>query len=529
MDTLPTASGHHDVAGDLVPFPQALIDTFRARPGSPAFEHRSRTLSRGEVLELIGRCADGLRAAGLGPGRSVAVATDVTPEGFAVHVAAYLVGCRVTGLKPGMTPAHLAYVLSAGIDALVADETGATPELLEAAHRVKVLRLGPDLLDAHPVAEGELTAQGRPDDIAMVTLTSGSTGRPKGCAQTYRSLTLNWSWQPARWTERTARLAAGYGRFLLFGTLTSAVMFEHLGLCLLGGGTAVIPEPPLEFPQLFERHRITACLMTVPRLHHVLDVLRTETESVGSARRTDTSSLEVLLVAGSPLAPHRLAEAVRRLGRAVHQGYGQTETGMLTLLTPDDMAEWPDQVYDSVGRAWSGVEIGIRDPEGLPVPVGTVGEIWVRTDSAMAGYWNDEEQTREVLRSGWVRTRDVGHLDDRGFLRLTGRARDVVIINAIVHYAGAIERALAAHPDVDEAYVVGAPDESTGEAAYAFVVPAEGRTPDLAALRALVTGELGEASVPATITVIAQVPLAPSGKPDKRALMSRVSPPLETP
>ncbi|AEM84808.1 class I adenylate-forming enzyme family protein [Streptomyces violaceusniger] len=524
MDTLTGASGHRAPHGDAepipAPFPQALIDAFRARPELPAFEHRSRVLSRGEVLELIGRCADGLRAAGLGPGRSVAVATDVTPEGFAVLMAAYLLGCRVTGLRPGMTPAHLVYVLSDGIDALVADETGATPELLDAAGGVTVLRLGPDLLDAHPKATGELTAQGRPDDIAMVTLTSGSTGRPKGCTQTYRSLALNWGWQPARWTERTARLAAGYERYLLFGTLTSAVIFEHLGVCLLGGGTAVIPDPPLVFPQVFERHRITACLMTVPRLHHVLDVLRTD--------RVDTGSLRVLLVAGSPLAPHRLAEAARRLGPVVHQGYGQTETGMLTLLTPDDMTEWPDQVYDSVGRAWSGVEIGVRDPEGRPVPAGTTGEIWVRTDSAMAGYWKDEEQTREILRAGWVRTRDVGHLDDHGFLRLTGRARDVVIVNAIVHYAGAIERALAAHPDVDQAYVVGAPDERTGEAAHAFVVPAGGREPDLDAVRALVAAELGEASVPATVTVVAEVPVAPSGKPDKRALLSRVTGPPET-
>ncbi|GDY50806.1 hypothetical protein SVIO_014290 [Streptomyces violaceusniger] len=383
MDTSAGASGHrsphHDAEPITEPFPQALLDAFRARPELPAFEHRSRVLSRGEVLELIGRCADGLRAAGLGPGRSVAVATDVTPEGFALLAAAYALGCRVTGLRPGMTPAHLGYVLSDGIDVLVTDETGATPELLDAAGGVTVSRLGPDLLDAHPKATGELIAQGRPDDIALVTLTSGSTGRPKGCAHSYRSLALNWAWQPARWTERTTRLAAGYERYLLFGTLSSAVIFEHLGVCLMGGGTAVIPEPPFAFPQVFERHRITACLMTVPRLHQVLDVLRTD--------RVDISSLRVLLVAGSPLAPHRLAEAARLLGPAVHQGYGQTETGMLTLLTPDEMAEFPDQLYDSVGRAWSGVEMDVRDPEGRPVPAGTTGEIWVRTDSAMAGYW----------------------------------------------------------------------------------------------------------------------------------------------
>jgi fatty-acyl-CoA synthase len=293
------------------------------------------------------------------------------------------------------------------------------------------------------------------------------------------------------------------------------VMLEHLALCLLSGGTAVIPEPPLSFPELWQRHRITACLCTVPRLFQILDTLRTED--------IDTSSMRALLVAGSPLPPHRLAEAVDRLGPAVYQGYGQTEAGLLTLLTPEDLAKGPDQVLDAVGRPIPGVDVSVRDPQGRPVPPGTPGEIWVRSPGAMSGYWQDEEQTREVLRDGWIRTRDLGTLADDGFLRLVGRARDVIFVNAVLHYAGAIESALAAHPDVDQAYVVGAPDERTGEAAHAFVVPAAGRTPTDEALRAAVRAELGEAAEPATITVLDEVPVAPSGKPDKRALLAIVT------
>ncbi|MET9290955.1 fatty acid--CoA ligase family protein [Streptomyces sp. NPDC003077] len=548
--------------GTESPFPQALVDAFRAHPDVPAFEYRSRPVTRGEVLDLIGRCVTGLRAAGLGPGSSVALATDVTPEGFAVQLAAFVLGCRVTGLRPGLTPEHLGQVLADDIDAVVTDDLagrlgdvvagGLGPAVtgrgtgpgrgtepgratvprpgsdspdapaatvlrlrpdLPDAPPVTVLRLGPDLLDAHPAAD-DLSPQGRPDDIALVTLTSGSTGQPKGCAQTYRSMTAHWSWQPARWTDRTTALATAYARYLLFGTLTSAVIFEHLGLCLLGGGTAVIPDPPLNFPHVFAQHRISACLMTVPRLYRVLDTLREE--------RVDTSSLRALVVAGSPLPPHRLALARERLGPVVYQGYGQTEAGMLALLTPDDLARWPEEALDSVGRPWVGVEMEIRDAEGRPVPSGASGEIWVRTATAMSGYWKDEERTREVLRDGWIRTRDIGRLDRHGLLRLTGRARDVIIINAVVHYAGAIERALTGHPDVDEAYVVGAPDEQTGEAAHAFVVPAPGRTPDSEVLRAHVTARLGAGSAPATVTVVRDVPVGQTGKPDKGALRARL-------
>lgn len=490
------------------PFPHPLLSTFRDNPDAPAFEFRSQPVSRGEVLDLTGRFAEGLRAAGLGPGSSVAMTTAVTPEGFAAQLAAHVLGCRVTGLRPGLPAAQLLHVLSQGVDAVLADESTAGPDLLAAAGATPVFQLRTDLLDPHP-KPGELTVCSRPDDIALIQLTSGSTGHPKGCVQTYGALNAHWAWQPGHWTGRTSRLAPAFGRYLLFGTLTSAAIFDHLGLCLAGGGTAVIPDLPLEFPQVFEKYGITACLMTVPRLHQVLDLLRTS--------EVDVSNLRALTVAGSPLAPHRLAEARERFGPVVYQAYGQTETGILTRLNPDEP-------LGSVGRPCDGVRIEIRDTRSHPLPTGHRGEIWARTDSAFTGYWQDEDQTRETVRDGWVRTQDLGHLDADGFLHLTGRARDIIIVNAIVHYAGPIEHALSTHPEVDQAYVVGTPDDDTGESAHAFIVPrTPGHAPDLDALRARVTAELGEAAVPATITVIDTVPTALSGKPDKRALIARIT------
>ena len=124
-----------------------------------------------------------------------------------------------------------------------------------------------------------------------------------------------------------------------------------------------------------------------------------------------------------------------------------------------------------------------------------------------------------MVRDGWLDTRDLGHLAPDGFLHLTGRARDVIMVDAHVHYAAPIERVLAGHPDVDQAYVVRAPDERTGEAIQAFVVPRDGRVPDPDTLSSLVRVELGAASVPTTVTVIAEIPLTPGGKPDKNALL----------
>ncbi|MEQ0564798.1 long-chain fatty acid--CoA ligase [Amycolatopsis sp. NEAU-NG30] len=459
--------------------PQALLDELARTPDVPAFEHGARVTTRGELRELIGRCAAGLRAAGLGPGDGIGLATGVTPEGFAALMAVHVLGARAVAVRPGLPEAQLRHIL-ADVAALVVDS--APPA------EVPVLWLD-DLLATYE----EPVPQGRPEDIATVVFTSGSTGVPKGVAHSYRALTEGRVWRPPVPGSAHERFGAGFGRYLLFGSLASAVMVEQLAVTLFAGGTAVIPEEPPDFPWVLPRLRITAALMTVPRLHQVLDVLRGSDVDLGGVR--------TLIVAGSPVPPHKLAEAARRIGPAMHHAYGQTETGMLTLCRAD---EGPG----SVGKACDTVEIEIRD-----------GEVWVRTPSAFSGYWRDPAASAAVLRDGWVRTQDLGHLDASGYLHLSGRARDVVIVNAIVHYAGPIERAIAACPDVDQAYVVAVPDERTGEAAHAFVVPAPGREPDLAEVRKAVAAELGEAAVPARFSFLDSVPVAPSGKPDKAALL----------
>ncbi|MEU5876184.1 AMP-binding protein [Spirillospora sp. NPDC047279] len=483
------------MSGSAVPlFPCAVLDLLRSSPEGVAFEQGERRVSRGELLEMIGRLAGALRAAGLGPGSGLAIRTAVSPEAFAAHIAAHVLGCRVVGVRPGYPAAQLVHVLGMGVDAILADGSA---DLMGR----RVLRLE-RLLDsgAPPV----LDVASRPGDVAMLTFTSGSTGRPKGCAITYRALSEHWSWQPALWSPPAREMAAGFGRYLLFGTLASMVVLEFLALCLLGGGTAVIPEEdgdrPL-FPYGIERHRITGSIITVPRLTRMLDVLRDEPVDVGRLR--------ALMVSGSPLSPDRLAAAVERLGPVVYHGYGQTEAGSISILTPGEIARGPAHVLESVGRPHPRVEIGIRD-----------GEIRVRSPYQMSGYWGDDEETRATLRDGWLLTRDLGRVDEDGLLYLSGRARDVVMVNAMVVYAGPIERVLASHPGVVEAYVAGAPDEETGEAVHAFVVPADGGLPDAGELRDLVRAELGGDSVPRTVTAVSGVPMAATGKPDKAALLS---------
>jgi fatty-acyl-CoA synthase len=485
-------------------FPQAVLDLLDAGGDRPVFEHGDRVVGAREMARLIRRIAAGLRAAGIGPADGVAMMLGVTPEAFAAIIAGYAVGARVAGVRPGLTDSQLAHLLGQDMKAAVVDRPPdfRYPPALPLADLLET----PD--DGRP-----LVAAGRPGDIARITYTSGSTGNPKGCAQTYAGLTAAWAAHPNRWPPAVRELAAGLRRYLVFGSLASQVMIEYSILTLAAGGTMVVADPP-SFPDAFPRYRATASVITVPRLYRLVRDQQ--------ADPVNLRSLRVLLVSGSPLDPGRLREAIDVLGPVVYHGYGQTETGLITMLTPAEAAARAA----SVGRAPSVIDLQVRDAAGHPVPVGTEGELFVRTPAQATGYWADPAETSAVFVDGWVRTRDLARLDDEGYLRLLGRVRDVIIVNANIVYAGPIERVLADHPDVAEAYVVAAADDDTGEAPHAFVVPTAERTPDHAALRALVGRTLGAAAVPRTITMIDAVPVAPSGKPDKHALV-RLAEPLE--
>jgi acyl-CoA synthetase (AMP-forming)/AMP-acid ligase II len=193
---------------------------------------------------------------------------------------------------------------------------------------------------------------------------------------------------------------------------------------------------------------------------------------------------------------------------------------MISLLTPDHIGRSGSAALESVGKVLPHVEVSVRDAVGRPVTPGEIGQIFVRSRQLMVGYWGDDAaQTSDVFRDGWLDTRDIGYLTPDGFLHLTSRAREVIMVEGHVRYAAPIERILAGHPDVDQAYVVGAPDEQTGEAIHAFVIPRAGRVLDPDTLSSLIRVELGGASVPRSISAVADVPLTPGGKPDKDALL----------
>jgi len=490
-------------------FPEPVLAALSKAPHEPAIERGGVVVSRGELLMMVRRIAGAMHEAGLRRGVGVGVLLPLTPQAYAAHLAAHALGCRVAPARPAWGPEQLAFALTK-VDVVLAERptprsgnlpgnspleprtTGLLPGKLRDLGGPPTLLLS-ELLDGEPVEMMEA----RPEDPARMIFTSGSTGRPKACVHSYRAMSL--AYQMEHWPEPLARLMTHFGRCLVHQSLAAPVQFTYLGRCLVAGGMAVLPDEPsgpeLDLAATIEKLRPTATMMHPARLHEIL-----QTEH-------DLSSLEALMLGGSPASPTLLRSATKRLGPVVWQGYGQGEAGIISMLSPEQIAAGHE---DTAGRPVPDVQIELRN-----------SVIHVRSPHMMDGYWEDPERTAEVLLDdGWLDTRDVGFLDEEGLLHLVGRERDVIMVNAEVVYAGAIEQVLASHPLVAQAFAVGGPDPVTGEAIHAFIVPVGGLVPDEAELRDLIHLRLSANSQPRTITVVHEVPLTEAGKPDKRQLLN---------
>jgi fatty-acyl-CoA synthase len=201
------------------------------------------------------------------------------------------------------------------------------------------------------------------------------------------------------------------------------------------------------------------------------------------------------------------------------QIYGLTETtGVLTVLAPEDHSIADTAVMKSCGRATAGVELRIVDTQGTPLAPSQVGEIICRTAKNMKGYWNRADETAKALKDGWLRTGDVGYLDESGYLYIHDRLKDMIVSGGENIYPAEIESALYGHPDIADIAVVGVPDERWGEAVKALVVVKQNRTADAADILRYARERLAGYKIPKSIEFLPELPRNSSGKILKRVL-----------
>ncbi len=348
-----------------------------------------------------------------------------------------------------------------------------------------------------------------PDDVSDVMLTSGTTGAPKGVMlrhgatlRAYR--TLNDSYD----VRQGDRMIVGLPFFHCFGYKAGWM------LNLLGGATtyplAVFdPEGLLE---MIDRHRITHLPGSPTMFQPLLDHPR--------RFNYDLSSLRVALIGGAFIP----VELVRRLKEEIGiervlAGYGLTENhALISVSTPEDS---PELVATTVGKVIDGLEVITVDDEGRPLPHGQQGELLVRGYLHMSGYYGDPEATEGAYLNGWLRTGDIGSVDEKGYVRITDRKKDIYITGGFNVAPAEVENVLCACPKISQVAVVGVPDDRMGEVGAAFVVPAAGAAITPEEVIAYAQSRLANFKIPRYVEIIASLPTNATGKVRKDELRAR--------
>jgi acyl-CoA synthetase (AMP-forming)/AMP-acid ligase II len=473
----------------------------------------------GGLLEEAEEAARALLAR-FAPGERVAIWAPNIPEWVILELAAALAGITVVTVNPALRAEELRHVLGQsradGIFLVPEYRGTAMAEMLDALRgELPALREAVSFEDWDEFCAGGAPAIRLPvvdpGDPAQIQYTSGTTGRPKGAVLHHRGIVNN-----ARLVY-VDRLGLGPGLVQLspmplFHTAGCAMAVLGTIACV---GTLVLPpyfDPGLVL-ELVEAER-AQCLLGVPTmLIAYVDHPR--------FAETDVSSVRCVITGGAVVPPALVRRVEAQLGARLSIVFAQTESSpVITQTALDDSDE--DRAT-SLGRPLAQTDVKIADvTTGATVAPGVVGEICTRGYHVMTGYYDQPDATAAAIDAdGWLHTGDLGSMDARGYCRIGGRLKDMIIRGGENIYPREIEQVLFDHEDVADVAVLGVPDETWGEQVAAFIRPAEGRTPDPDALFAYCRDRLAPFKTPRYWTIVDAFPLTPSGKVQKYVLRER--------
>jgi acyl-CoA synthetase (AMP-forming)/AMP-acid ligase II len=502
-----------------------LLDHAERRPEAPAVGTEGARLSYGDLAGRVRALAAHLAAGGVRAGDRVVAALPSTPAAVAASLAVQVLGALPVEVKPEwgadmlgevltQTGARQAFVrgrdarawgrlgAERGLDRLwvvhggplpasAAPEPGAPPATLVLDDG----RVDPSLGPAPAVAPVRLD----PTSAALVLYTSGSTGRPRGVIQTFRNIDAN---------------ARSIVKYLDLGESDRAMLVLPLSYCygrsvlqthLLVGGSVFL-DARFAFPRVVLGAMASEGCTGFAGVPLTFEIIR---------RQVDLSTLSFprlryLTQAGGPMAPETIEWARRAFAPAkLFVMYGQTEaTSRLSYLPP----ERAEEKRGSIGIPIPGVELRVVDEEGRELPDGETGHLVARGDNVTPGYLGQPEETAALLRRGWLWTGDLARRDPDGYFFHRGRSKEILKIGGHRVSPTEIEHVLAAHPDVAEAAIVGAPDALMGEVPVAFVVARPDRRPGEDALEAFCRARLPSYCVPVRFTMVGALPRNDAGK-----------------
>jgi long-chain acyl-CoA synthetase len=366
------------------------------------------------------------------------------------------------------------------------------------------------MAEAQPVAD---TNSGG-EDLAGVFYTGGTTGFPKGVMLSHNALMGN---------AISCLLDVNFDDDEV--VLGAAPIFHQAGMCILvralvrGCRTVYVDtfDPPKVLDAI-ERERTTFTLLVPIMLQRLIEHPSFESH--------DTSSLRKVIYGASPINENLLARLLEAFPQVeFFQGYGMTETGGPYTVLPARCHRSSDPADQarlrSAGQPVWGIEMRITDLDGDEVPNGQVGEIVARGVSIMTGYWNRQKETQEAFRNGWLRSGDMGFVDDKGFLFIVDRLKDMIVSGGENVYSAEVENALARHPAIQSCAVIGIPSERWGEQVHAVVVLREGATADATELREHCRKFIAAYKCPASVEFRDSLPVSGAGKLLKHVLREK--------
>jgi acyl-CoA synthetase (AMP-forming)/AMP-acid ligase II len=503
-------------AGDL------LTNTARSHPERAAWIWDGRTRTYGESNARADAVAHELTALGLQRGDRVALLMDNRPEVVEAMFGAWKAGMAAAPLNARFTPQEIEdHVADAGPRALIVGEELA--EVIAALrHRLPsvehVIQVGGDAGagfrswdDAMRATTPFESVAVEPDELAWLAYTSGTTGQPKGAMLTHGVLVFEVLGMLADFFPLDAGHVGLHAAPLTHGSGHVALVFVTKGcsqVILSRHGFDVAG-----FLEQVERHRVNALFLVPTMVKMIVDHPDVD--------RRDLSSLRWIFYGGSPMYVDDLARAHAKLGKIFIQGFGQTESPMTGTVLPaaeHDPGGPLAHRLASCGRARSGIQVRILDPDDRPVAAGEIGEICIRGGTVMKGYWRRPSESAETLRNGWLHTGDLGRMDADGYVYILDRSKDMVISGGLNIYPREIEEVLLTHPAVSEACVIGVPDAKWGEAVIAHLVLVPGGEASAEQVTGFVAARLAGFKKPKRIVFVDELAKTPYGKVDKKAI-----------
>ena len=481
-----------------------LVETAGSRPDSPAIKFHGQDLSYGQLHVMAAAVAGQLRASGVEPGDRVAIILPNVPAFPVVFFGSVLAGAIVVPMNPLLKAGEIDFFFTNSGAKVAFVWPDFVAEATEGARNssTRIIPCGPmgpvegALEDGEPIAE---PVERDDEDTAIVLYTSGTTGRPKGAELTHRNIHLN--------AHRSAvEIQATTPNDVVMGCLP---LFHVFGLVvglnaavIAGAALALIPRfDPAEAIKVIGNEKVTI-FMGVPTMYAAI-LNHPDSDAL------DATSLRTCCSGGSAMPLEVMKAFEAKFGCMILEGYGLSETSPVASFNMPTMERKPG----TIGVAIPGCEMKLVDLDGNDVPPGDgVGEIAIRGDNVMKGYWQNPEATAEAIPDGWFRTGDLATVDDEGYYTIVDRKKDMILRGGMNVYPREVEEVLYTHPDVLEAAVVAVPDDLLGEDVGAAVALRPGSTATLEDVQAYVKERIAAYKYPRHIWQVDELPKGPTGK-----------------